>query len=220
MTKLLHIDASPRNIRSISRDLSQRSVAGWLSERPRDRVLHRDLAAAPPPFVTEAWVAAASTPRDRRDAAQARALAASDALIAEVKAAEVLVIGTPMYNYGMPAALKARVDQVVRVDETFSFDLSRGDWPLAPVQIGKTLVLLTSRGEFGFAPGGVRADMNFLDGHVAAVARYLGCVVSHAVHVEFQEFGDDRHARSRADAETETAALARRLAQRGAHAAA
>ena len=54
----------------------------------------------------------------------------------------------------MPAALKAWFDQVVRIDKTFTFDLTRGDAPLEPILVGKTLILLTSWGEFGFAAGG------------------------------------------------------------------
>ncbi len=60
-------------------------------------------------------------------------LAYSDSAIAELVAADLIVLGTPMYNYGMPSALKAWVDQVIRVGRTFSFDLARGDWPLEPL---------------------------------------------------------------------------------------
>lgn len=81
---------------------------------------------------------------------QQRALALSDELVDELERAEVLVLGTPMYNYGMPTALKGWVDHVIRINRTFSFDLARGDFPLRPILSGKTLVLLTSSGEFGF----------------------------------------------------------------------
>ena len=77
-------------------------------------------------------------------------LETSDELIAEVKIADIIVLTTAMYNYGVPAALKAWFDMVIRVDETFSFDLKRGNKPLRPIQSGKVLVLLTSAGEFGF----------------------------------------------------------------------
>ena len=60
-----------------------------------------------------------------------------------------------MHNYGMPSALKSWFDKVIRIEKTFTFDLARGDFPLEPIMGGKTLVVLSSRGEFGFGPGGM-----------------------------------------------------------------
>ena len=213
MSTLLHIDASARLERSISRGLSAKFIESWLAARPGDRVIRRDLAVNPPGFVTEAWIGACFTPEQDRTAAQRAELIESDGLIAELEAADLVVLGTPMYNYGMPAALKAWVDLVIRVGKTFSFDLARGDFPLEPIFGGKTLVALTSRGEFGFAPGAIREHMNFLDGHIGAVAHYLGLEERHFVHVEYQEFGDDRHDRSRRDGEMNATALAQTLAR-------
>jgi FMN-dependent NADH-azoreductase len=211
---ILHLDASARGARSLSRRLSQRFVDAWRAHRPADRVIRRDLAADPPPHVNEAWIAAAFTPERERDAAMRRTLAWSDAAIAEVEAADLIVLGTPMYNYGMPSALKAWFDQVVRIGRTFSFDRGRGDWPIAPTLTGKRLVVLSARGEFGFAPGGVRAGWNQLDPHIATLAPFLGVAADaiHTIAVEYQEFGDERHARSLADAERRAAALAGALA--------
>ncbi len=209
---LLHIDASARVDRSISRDLSAKFVETWVKARPGDEVIRRDIGQNPPGFVTEEWIAASFTPKEKRTRTHRVELAESDELIAELAVANIVVLGTPMYNYGMPAALKAWMDQVIRVNETFSFDLARGDWPLQPILKDKVLVGLTSRGEFGFAPGGVREHMNFLDGHIEAVAHYLGLSERHFVHVEYQEFHDERHRRSREHAVTNTIALAQTLA--------
>jgi FMN-dependent NADH-azoreductase len=207
---ILHLDASARAARSLSRRLSQRFVDAWLGHRPNDRVIRRDLAADPPPHVTEAWIAAAFTPAHRRDAAMRKTLAWSDKAIAELEAADLIVLGTPMYNYGMPSALKAWFDQVIRVGRTFTFDLRRGDWPIEPVLAGKRLVVLSPRGEFGFGPGGVRAGRNQLDPHIRTCAPFLGVAEDaiHTIAVEYQEFGDERHARSLAVAEAEASALA------------
>lgn len=213
MSTLLHIDASARVEDSISRGLSATFMDAWRAARPGDTVIRRDLGTNPPGFVTEDWIAACFTPEEDRTAAQQGTLKESDELIAELEAADLVVLGTPMYNYGMPAMLKAWVDRVIRVGKTFSFDLARGDYPLEPILGGKILVGLTSRGEFGFAPGGIREHMNFLDGHIEAVAHYLGLEERYFVHVEYQEFGDDRHARSHKDGETNTDALAETLAR-------
>ncbi|GLK76814.1 FMN-dependent NADH-azoreductase [Methylopila jiangsuensis] len=217
MSTVLHIDASGRQSRSLTRALSRRFVDGWRAARPQDRVIRRDLAEAPPPLLSEAWIAAAFTPEAERAAAAREALRYSDAAIAELAEADLIVLGAPMYNYGMPAALKAWVDQVVRVGRTFSFDLARGDQPIAPILTGKRMVVLSARGEFGFAPGGARAARNHLDPHLATVAPYLGVAPEaiRTVAIEYQEFHDDRFDRSRDAAGHAVDALVAELA--GAH---
>lgn len=211
MTTLLHLDASVRGERSLSRRLSAAFVQSWLDGDPQARVIARDVGRNPPPFIDEGWIAAAFTAPPRRTAEQLDALRVSDELIEEVRAADVIVLGTPMYNYGMPAALKAWFDQVIRVNQTFTFDLARGDYPLQPTLADKTLVILTSRGEFGFAPGGVRAHMNHLETHIQTCAHYLGVARSHVIAIDYQEFGDERHQASIAAAFDSTGTLARQL---------
>lgn len=211
MTTILSIDASARTTRSITRDLSQRFLSEWRAGEPDVRVIRRDVGQSPPGFVSEAWIAACFTDPAERTPAQDETLRESDELIAEIEAADILLIATPMYNYGLPAVLKAWVDQVIRVGRTFSFDLARGDYPLEPILSGKTLACLTSKGEFGFAPGGIREGGNHLDPHIKTFQHYLGVTEAHYVAVEFQEFGDARHDASRRQAELDVTALAQRL---------
>lgn len=212
MTTILRIDASARGERSLSRRLSGAFVSAWKARFPGTTVIERDVGRAPPPITTEAWIAAAFTPPAQRTSRQREELCASDALIAELRQADLIVMATPMYNYGMPAALKSWFDNVIRINETFTFDLGRGDYPLEPIMAGKTLVILSARGEFGFGPGGVREDMNHLETHIRICARYLGVRDSHLVAVEYQEFGDDRHEKSLRDGEAAIASLVGRLA--------
>lgn len=212
---VLRVDASARKERSLSRALADQFEGEWRARWPDDVLLRRDVGAAPPPAVSEAWIGAAFTPRTERSLEQQRLLALSDKLIAELRAADLLLIAAPMYNYGMPAALKAWVDQVVRVDETFSFDLGRGDWPLEPILEGKSLVLLTSSGEFGFAPGGPRAGMDHLTPHLRTVSRYFGVGEIHRCAIEYQEFGDERHERSIEEAHAAVPQLVELLQSRG-----
>jgi FMN-dependent NADH-azoreductase len=212
MRTLLRIDASARAERSITRKLTRRFVDRWIARRPSDRVLVRDVGREPPPAVSEAWIRAAFMAEADRDPAAHAALAVSEALIEELSAADIVVIGTPMYNYGMPASLKAWVDQVVRVNRTFSFDLARGDFPIRPILTGKTLVGLISTGEFGFEPGGVRAGMDHLRPHLQTLAELLGFAATHFVGVHYQEFGGDRHRDSLAAAERAVDTLVDELA--------
>jgi FMN-dependent NADH-azoreductase len=93
----------------------------------------------------------------------------------------------------MPAALKSWFDKVIRIGKTFTFDLSRGDFPLEPVMSGKTLVVLSSCGEFGFGAGGLREKMNNLETHIRTCAHYLGVEEMHVISINYQEFGDARH---------------------------
>src|SRR5687767_15989244 len=114
---LLHIDSSARQglsgaVRhgSHTRRLGRRFMKRWQSLRPQGRLKHRDLATEAPGFVSAAWIAAAFTPATQRDTESRAVLAESDALVDELCAADVIVIGSPMYNFGMPAVLKAYVD--------------------------------------------------------------------------------------------------------------
>ena len=195
MTTLLRIDASARTSRSTTRALADRFTGLWRARRPDDSLIHRDVGANPPPIITEEWIAAAFA--KERSPKEADLLSLSDELIAEVAAAGIIVMATPMYNYGMPAALKAWFDQVVRVGKTFTFDLARGDRPLEPVYGGKTLVLLTSWGEFGFGPGELNEGRDSLTPHVRTASRYLGVDSVHHVGIQYQEFGDHRFEASR-----------------------
>ena len=185
-----------------------------MEHRPEDVVVERDVGRDPPPPVTEDWIASVFTPPHDRSKEQNEMLALSDILIAEVTAADIILIATPMYNYGMPSSLKAWFDQVIRINKTFSFDLERGDYPLAPILNGKTLVILTSSGEFGFATGGAREHMNHLVPHIKTCSFYLGVEGDDCIHhigIEYQEFRDDRHHRSVDDAHNGVVALVERL---------
>lgn len=93
-------------------------VTQWLHREPDARVTQRDVGVAPPPTVSEAWIAAAFAGEGRSDE-QRELLTLSDELIGEVEAADLILIGAPMYNYGMPAALKAWFDQIIRIDRTY-----------------------------------------------------------------------------------------------------
>lgn len=214
METILRIDASARQNRSLSRNLSTLFQHEWQARRPDAHFITRDLGTSPPPFVSEEWIAAAFTSPAERTPAQHETLRPSDNMIDELGQAQLIVIATPMYNYGMPAALKAWFDQVIRINRTFSFDLERGDWPLAPILGGKTLVVLTARGEFGYAAGELRAHMNHLETHIRTCAHYLGVEEDHVIAVDYQEFGGERHQRSIDEARAAVHELVAKLSAR------
>lgn len=215
MTVLLRIDASARLNGSITRQMADRFINGWRTSEPNAQILSRDVGRQPPSVVSEASIRAGFTPPEQRTPDMNDALAESTTLINELRRADVLVLAAPLYNYGLPASLKAWIDQIVRPGETFSFDLERGDFPIRSTLIGKSLVVLSSRGEFGFEPGGIRDGWNHLNSHLRTVAtRLLGIAPKDIYEIasEYQEFGDERHRRSREQALQNAAELGTRLA--------
>lgn len=217
MTTLLRIDASAQlEDRSLTRMLTGMFVQEYLKEAPDTEVITRDLGRDPIPAIDNRFVHAAFTLPSDRESWMADRLALSDQLIDEVEKADIIVMGAPMYNYGLPTALKGWIDHIARIGRTFSFDLSRGDFPIDPILTGKRLVVLTSRGEFGFEAGGVRAHMNAFDPAIAACAHYFGVSAPsiETVAIEYQEFKDARHDQSVDAAKQKTRELAHRLASR------
>lgn len=119
---ILHTDSSPRGAASHSRKMTAELIAAFKENNQDATVTHRDLGHQPPPFVTEDWANAAYTPEENRTPEQKEALKYSDEAIAELLAADTLVIGAPMYNFGLPADLKAWIDQIIRINKTFKAD--------------------------------------------------------------------------------------------------
>jgi len=118
--KVLEVSASARVADSVSRTLTADLVAA-LEIRHGDLVVTRRDLSDGVPHVDEAWIDANFTPEDDRSPEQRQTLAPSDALVAELRQADVVVIGTPIYNFGVPASLKAWVDMIARARVTFRY---------------------------------------------------------------------------------------------------
>jgi FMN-dependent NADH-azoreductase len=117
--KLLHIDSSAR-LSSVSRQLTASFVSEWMRENPEGEVIRRDLASTVLPPITDEWLQAAYQSPDKRTQ-QRQVLVLSEALTDELIAADIIVIGAPMYNYTISASLKAWIDQIVRAGKTVAF---------------------------------------------------------------------------------------------------
>lgn len=195
MTTLLHIDASARpglsgtHVHgSHSRRLSQHFVTTWRAAQPQAEVIRRDIGATPPGHITGEWIAAGYTPAAEREPWMHAALAESDMLIEEIRRADVLVIGVPMYNFGMPTPLKAWIDNVVRIGATFDFDRGREN-PYVPLlaERPRRTVLLTSCGSNGYGPGGFQSHLDLLTPGIASPLALLGLTEMHSVTIEHAE---------------------------------
>lgn len=160
MTHILRIDASARRTGSISRDLTDRIIARLTPAH----VTARDLADTLP-LIDEGWISANFTPADKRSPVQAETLAVSDALVAELVAADTVVIGLPIYNFGVPAALKAWVDMVARAGVTFKYS-----------ETGPKGLLTGKRAIIAVASGGTEAgsEIDFATGYLRHVLGFIG----------------------------------------------
>lgn len=142
MANLLVIESSPRSA-SVSGSVAKEYVTEWQRKHPAAKVVRRNVAASPAPFVTEQWIAAAYTPVESRTVEQKRILAVSDTLINELEAADTIVLAVPMHNFGVSAQLKAWIDQVVRVGRTFSYT---AQGPQGLLDENKKVVVIVARG--------------------------------------------------------------------------
>lgn len=167
MATLLHIDASlfPGEA-SASRTVTATFAEAWREAHPDGTVVHRDLAADPLPHMNALTVSAAFSDPATHSPEQAAAHAARLALIEEAENADAIVIGAPMYNFGLASSLKAWIDHVILAGRTFG----EGTRSLA----GKPVVVVASRGG-SYEPGTPREEMEFVKNYLSGVlSAHLG----------------------------------------------
>lgn len=145
MPHLLHVDASIQKDRSVSRKLTARAVRNWLAAHPGGTVTYRDLGAHPVPHLDDAGGLARQTPPEQHTSELAASWALSKELVDEVRAADTIILGLPLYNYGAPSSVKAWIDHLIAPG--LSYDPSTG----TPLLDGRELIVLTSRGG-GYGP--------------------------------------------------------------------
>jgi len=168
MSALLHVDSSPRAA-SVSSFLAAIFVEKWKQQNPAGRVFHHNTSHERFPYLDEASIAAFFTTSAERTAAQKQALTFSDQLVDELLAADVIVLGAPMWNLSIPASLKAWIDLIVREGRTFAFT-KQGVAPLVPP--GKHVYVFSARG--GAYPTGT--PFQDLDQQEPYLRRILGVI--------------------------------------------
>lgn len=188
---ILHIDSSARTEGSVSRDLSAQIVSRFGTAE----VVRRDLAA-PLPLLDGAWVGANFTPADQRSDEQKQLLALSDSLVAELKQADILVIGSPVYNFSVPSTLKAWIDLVARVGLTFQY-----------TETGPVGLLEGKRAIIAAAAGGTQAgsDIDFATKYLRHVLGFIGITDVEVVAADTLSF-DPEGALAKAQSEIEALA--------------
>lgn len=186
MQQLLRIDASSRTQGSTTRALADRLIAR-LSRKLT--ITHRDLAASPPPFVDGDWIAANLTPADERSDAHRQALSLSESLIGEWEAADLVVLACPIYNFAVPAAMKAYIDLICRARRTFRYS---ADGPVGLLEDRPTYVLMASGGTK------LASQIDFASAYLRHVLSFIGISDVQLIAADGQS--GDAHARARAEA--------------------
>jgi FMN-dependent NADH-azoreductase len=169
MPTLLDIDSSPLAETSISRQLTAEFVRSWKLANPDGKVITRDLAATSIPPVSGAWIGAVYAPEDARTADQRSLLTLSDTLIAELQEADEYVFGVPMHNFSIPSTLKLWIDQIARVNKTFSYATGS---PVGLLTGKKATILVASGGKYD--AGTAMASFNFVEPYLRTVFGFLG----------------------------------------------
>jgi len=165
--------------------MAEEVVARLQQHHPDARLVFRDLAADPPPLIDAAFSAAILGPPGEVPPA----LEASEALIRELDAADMLVIATPMHNYGVPAVLKAWVDQIVRIHRTFA---STPGGKAGKLRDRPAWLVVASGGWFtGPSPSGAPSQPDFLTPYVRAVLSTVGITDLHILTLEGVTRGAD-----------------------------
>jgi FMN-dependent NADH-azoreductase len=207
MARILHIDSSPRGERSHSRRLTREFVEAWKQTHPDDIITYRDVGRNPVPHVDEPWIAAAFTPPEQRTPELQEAIRMSDRLVDELLAADLYIVGIPMYNYSVPSTFKAYIDQIVRAGRTFAFEPENSANPYKPLVIGKKMFIVTARGISGFGTGDRYEKLNYQDPYLRTIFGFIGITDITFVHVENDETGGTSLAQSIANAQAKIAEM-------------
>ena len=169
MPTLLELDSSPLAEASISRQLTAEYVRGWKLANPDGKVITRDLSITSIAPINAAWIGAVYTPEEARTPEQRTLLAQSDSLITELEAADEYVFGVPMHNFSIPSILKLWLDQVARVNKTFSYATGT---PVGLLTGKKATIIASSGGRYD--AGTAMASFNFVEPYLRTVFGFLG----------------------------------------------
>lgn len=179
MTNILRVESSIKGEAAVSLRLTTRIIDRLRAAEPSAKVTTRDLAAGMMPIGGN-WLSAVFTSPETRDAAQQATAAYADALLAEVKAADILVIALPIYNFGMPAQLKAWLDQLARKGETFYY-----------TEAGPVGLLTGKRAIVAYTSDGTRlgSEIDFASGYLRHMLGFFGITDVEFVAADAMAFG-------------------------------
>ncbi len=183
--QLLHIDSAITGAQSVSRQLSRQVVDSWVAAHPGTQVTHLDLVTHAPAHLTQDALALRMGQTENLSEAQKRENAVTEGLLQQFLAADVIVIGAPLYNFSIPTQLKAWIDRLAQPGRTFRYTAS-GPEGLAG---GKTVIVASSRGGMYSNSEGGRA-MEHQESYLQTVLGFLGITDVRFVRAEGLGMGD------------------------------
>lgn len=137
-----------------------------------------------------------NTPPEQHTPQLREAIHFSDCLVDELLAADIYVIGVPMYNFSVPSTFKAYIDQIVRIGRTVTFKPDASTNAYKPLLLGKKMFVVEARGDCGFQSGGRYEKMNYHDPYLITVFSFMGITDITFIHVENDGYGDHKLAES------------------------
>jgi FMN-dependent NADH-azoreductase len=196
--KLLHLDSSPLGPHSVTRELGAAVVAQWRNTTPGLGVSYRDLAADPLPH----WTALPQQAVDEMAPELRAEVERNEAVLQEFLAADVIVVGAPMYNFSIPSQLKAWIDRIAVAGRTFRYT-AEGPEGLAG---GKRVIVLSGRG--GFYADTPRVVADFQEAYLRQLFGFLGITQIEFIRAEGVGMGPEQRSASLAAAHAQIAGQA------------
>jgi FMN-dependent NADH-azoreductase len=206
MDNVLFVTSSPRGQNSYSQQIARGIVDDLKIANPAAKIVVRNVARNPLPHIGEAFVSGIGLPAEKRSISEAAAIAVSDALVDELMVADLLVLAVPMYNFGLPSALKAWIDHVVRAGRTFAYT---GQGPQGLLK-NKRAVIVVSRG--GVYSEGPMKAFDFQEGYLRSVLGFIGIIDIEVVRVEGVALGEAAVRQAMIAAKAQSGSVAREFA--------
>ncbi|MGM1429269.1 FMN-dependent NADH-azoreductase [Sphingobacterium lactis] len=191
MKKVLIINSSARITNSQSRAMTALFQENWQRLYPTDHFIFRDLGIDPIPHIDDAWIKASFTKVSDRNAENQAPLALSNKLVRELKEVDIIVFGLPMYNWGVPSGVKAYMDQIMRINETWKFESGEPDGNYVGLLSGKKAYILSARGDNGYGCGERNEHMNFQSKYVETIFRIIGIGEIETISLDSEEYGGE-----------------------------
>ncbi|MBD2576326.1 FMN-dependent NADH-azoreductase [Oscillatoria sp. FACHB-1406] len=202
MTKILHLDSSPRGQHSVSGRLAGEFIGAWQAAHPDDEVVYRNLGRNPISHIDESWIMAAFTPPAQHTPDLTAAIQLSNVLIEELLECDRYVFSIPMYNLSVPSVFKAYIDQIVRVNCTFKVT-ENGYEGLVN---GKKMLVITARGGI-YADNSPMADFDFQAPYLRAIFNLIGVTDISFIHADGLSMGEEARDRRLNRVQDEISAL-------------
>ena len=191
MNKVLIINASAREKNSHSRKLTEIFTENWQRKHPKDKFTFREVGLKIIAPIDENWIASAFIEPDKRNEQNQKGVEFSNRLVKELKENDFYVIGVPMYNWSIPSGLKAYIDQIMRINETWKFRSGKPDGDYVGLLKNKKMFILSSRGDTGYGLKEKNEKMNFQTTYLKFVFGMMGIENINIISLDNEEFGGE-----------------------------